>query len=171
MSSSARNSRRRSSTRSSQPLERTIAHLRARFPAFGNRPLGWDDALELAELLDATVQIRTSMEDAFLLTDSGGARIVVSDRLYLPTWGVFCVAHELGHWLLHPGARQYYLGSPGWLDKTESQANLIGLLALWPRPAPYPRILKIEEGEGVVQLYLALTSPGRDRKLSLRRYK
>jgi hypothetical protein len=102
----------------------------------------------------------------------------VSQRLDLSAWGVFCVAHELGHWLLHPGTRQYYLRSPGWLDKTESQANVVGLLALWPCSPPYPRVLRIEEGERVVHLHVAFPASRRSgpaprwrtRKLTMPRY-
>ena len=152
--------------------------MRSRFAPFGERPLTWEDALELAEALGATVQLRACREDAILLVPSGAPRIVVSHRLDLSAWGVFCVAHELGHWLLHPGARDYYLRSPGWLDKAESQANVVGLLALWPRPAPYPRVLGLEEADGLVHLHVAFTTSRargpaprwRSRRLSIRRY-
>jgi hypothetical protein len=134
-----------------------VAGLRSRFAPFGERALGWDDALVLAEAVGARVELRPCREDAILLVSSG-PRVIVSERLDLPTWGVFCVVHELGHWLLHPGTRQYYLRSPGWLDKTESQANVVGLLALWPCPAPYPRVLRIVEGERLVHLHVAFTT-------------
>jgi hypothetical protein len=156
-----------------------VAELRSRFPPFGERALGWNDALALAEAVGARVELRPCREDAILLVSAGGPRVIVSERLDLPTWGVFCVAHELGHWLLHPGTRQYYLRSPGWLDKTESQANVVGLLALWPRPAPYPRVLRIVEGEGLVHLHVAFTTSRgsgpaprwRSRELTMPRYR
>ena len=179
MTSSARRSPRSSSTGSSRPLDHAVAHIRSRFAPFAERALVWDEALELAEALGATVQLRACREDAILLVPSERPRIILNERLDLPTWGVFCVAHELGHWLLHPGARQYYLRSPGWLDKTESQANVIGLLALWPSPAPYPRVLGIEEADGLVHLDVAFTTSRgqgpaprwRSRKLTMRRYR
>ena len=141
--------------------------------------LGWDDVLALAEALGAGVQLRACREDAILLVLGETPRIVVNERLELPTWGVFCVAHELGHWLLHPGTRQYYLRSPGWLDKTESQANVVGLLALWPRLAPYPRVLHVAEADGVVHLHVAFTTSRgrgpaprwRTRMLTMPRYR
>lgn len=72
-----------------------------------------------------------------------------------------------------------YLRSPGWLGKTESQANVIALLALWPHQPPYPRILKIEEDDGLVHLMVAFTTTLRydlgqawtSRKLTLQRYR
>jgi hypothetical protein len=178
MGSSARKWRRPSSRGSSRPLEHGVDELRTRFATFGERALGWDDALALATALGATVELRPCPEDAILLVPAGAPRVIVSERLDLSTWGVFCVAHELGHWLLHPGTREYYLRSPGWLDKTESQANVVGLLALWPRPAPYPRVLRIEEGDGVVHLHVAFTTSRqagpaprwRSRTLTMPRY-
>lgn len=179
MTSSAPSSRRSSSTGSSRPLDQAVAGIRSRFAPFGERPLGWDDALLLAEALGATVQLRMCREDAILLVSSDQPHVILSQRLDLPSWGVFCVAHELGHWLLHPGTRQYYLKSPGWLGKTESQANVIGLLAVWPRPAPYPRVLSVEEADGLVHLHVAFTTSRgagpaprwRSRRLTLRRYR
>ena len=179
MTSSARKSPPSSSTGFSRPLDHAVAHIRSRFPRFGEHSLVWDEALELAEALGATVHLRACPEDAILLVPSDRPRIILNEQLDLPTWGVFCVAHELGHWLLHPGARHYYLQSPGWLDKTESQANVIGLLALWPRPAPYPRVLGIEEADGLVHLDVAFTTSSgrgpaprwRSRKLTIRRYR
>jgi len=178
MTSSARNCRRPSSIGSSRPLDHAVAEIRSRFAPFGERVLGWDDALRLAEAFGGKVELRSCPEDAILLVPEDAPRVIVSERLDLPTWGVFCVAHELGHWLLHPGTRQYYLRSPGWLDKTESQANVVGLLALWPRPAPYPRVLRIEEGERLVHLQVAFTTSRgsgpaprwRLRKLTMPRY-
>lgn len=158
MTSSARRCRRSSSSGSSRPLELAVAELRSRFSPFGERVLGWADALALAEALGATVELRPCREDAILLAPADAPRVIVSDRLDLSRWGVFCVAHELGHWLLHPGTRQYYLRSPGWLDKTESQANVVGLLSLWPCPAPYPRVLGVVEDAGLVRLRVAFTT-------------
>jgi hypothetical protein len=158
MTSSARSSRRSSSTGSSRPVDAALAEIASRFPTFGARPLGWDDALALAEALGATVALRACREDAILVVPETAPRIIVSQRLDLSGWGVFCVVHELGHWLLHPGTRQYYLRSPGWLDKTESQANTLGVLALWPAPPPYPRVLRVEEADGLVHLHIASTT-------------
>jgi hypothetical protein len=126
------------------------------------------------------VQARSIQHDAALVSNTSQPWIAVSDRLQLQTWGVFCVVHEVGHLLLHPGSRDFYLRSPGWLGKTESQANVIALLALWPqRTPPYPRILKIEEDDGLVHLTVALaaSSPSglerawTSRQLTLQRYK
>jgi hypothetical protein len=40
---------------------------------------------------------------------------------------------ELTHYLGHPSPREFYLGSPSWISKTQTQANTLDLLALWPR--------------------------------------
>jgi len=106
----------------------------------------------------------------------------VSDRVHLETWGAFCLPHELAHHLLHPGPREFYLGSPGWHSHCEAQANLIGLLALWPHVGghPYPRILQIDGADpALVALHIAVTSGGggdyaarwTSRRLTLQRYK
>ena len=125
---------------------------------FLERALGWEDAMVLAGKLGLDVELRRIRQDAYVTARFGRPRILVSDRLYLPTWGTYCVVHELAHSLTHPGRREYYLGSPGWLGKVESQANQIALLALWPQPAPYPRILQITEEGDAVTLHLAITT-------------
>lgn len=166
------------STRSSSPLDRVLRRLRQAHPPFLERPLAWEDAVVLAGRLGLDVELRRIRQDAYVTARFGRPRILINERLFLPTWGVYCVVHELAHFLTHPGRREYYLGSPGWLGKIESQANQIALLALWPRPAPYPQILQITE-EGVsVTLHLALTTPSAydlgarwtSRRLTLRRY-
>jgi hypothetical protein len=143
------------------------------------RALAWTDAVGLVEAFGGTIALRACREDAFLLVLGDALRIVVSERVDRRMWGVFCVVHELGHWLLHPGTREYYLRSPGWLAKTESQANVVALLALWPRPAPYPRVLGVEEARGLVHLRVTFTSSRaagpaprwRSRTLTMPRYR
>ncbi len=136
--------------------------------------------MQLAERFGIPVRTRSIQYDATLVSSAPRPWIAISDRLHLETWGVFCVVHEVGHLLLHPGSRDLYLRSPGWLSKTESQANVIALLALWPhRSAPYPKILEIKEDNGLVHLTIALTTQLRydlgqtwtSRQLTLQRYK
>lgn len=176
---SAPKSRSSSTPRSATPLDRAVAEIRRRFPAFNERRLTWDDAVALAGAFHLPVHCRPIKADSAIANGAGRPWIAVSDRLDLTTWGVFCVVHELGHRLLHPGPRDFYLGSPGWMGKTESQANVIALLALWPHKPPYPKILKIDEDDGLVHLLVAFTTQSRydfgarwtSRQLTLQRYR
>ncbi len=150
------------------------------FPAYNTRQLGWDDAVELARLLQVPIEVKDVRQDAYLARRFSGARIVVSGRLHQPTWGVFCVVHELAHHLIHPGPREFYLGSPAWLEHVETQANLTAWLALSPRRPgrDLPRILKIEFVDGLVRFMIAFVAdarhdigaPSTTRTLTLQRY-
>lgn len=109
-----------------------VRRLHGALAYFGSRRLTWDDAMDLCARIGVTVAFGRAPYDAQLLVRQGRTRIFLDDRIHRPTWGVFCVVHELAHALLHPGDREHYLGSPGWEDKIESQANLVALHALWP---------------------------------------
>jgi hypothetical protein len=125
------------------PASIAVHRLHGTITAFGERRLTWDDSVDLCKRVGVSVTLGRSRYDAILLEQGGRARILVDERVYRPAWGVFCVVHELAHRLLHPGDREYYLGSPGWESKIESQANLVALHALWPRLSFETRVQKI----------------------------
>ncbi len=135
--------------------------------------------MAFAHALHVDVELARARHDAALVSRAGRRVILVSDRLHFESWGVFCVVHELAHLIGHPAPREFYIGSPGWVAKTESQANIAALLALWPRPAPYPRPLKIEFVDRAVHLLVAFTAASRydlgdrwtSRRLTLQRYR
>jgi hypothetical protein len=145
------------------PTERAVATFRRRLLAFNRDRLSWDQAEALAAAFGLQILSGPLNRDAVLVSRSGRPRIFVSAELHRPTWGVFCVIHELAHHLFHPGSRDYYLGSPGWLGKIESQANVLALLALWPRRSGplYPSILKAEIADSVVTLLVGVPTPSR----------
>lgn len=161
------------------PLERLVRQLHHAYPRYSEHPLTWDDAVAMAERMGAPVEVRPARADAVVRTGLGGRRtLVVSDRVYPPTWGVFCVVHELAHLVGHAGHRDDYLGSPGWLGKVESQANVAALLALWPRPLPYPALLAAAVAPREVRLTVGIRTPSQgvgeymtSRHLTLQRYR
>lgn len=156
--------------------------LQCKYPMFNREPLAWEDAVMLAGAHGLQVELRRAQRDAILSVGFGLPEIIVSDRLSRSGWAVFSVVHELAHYVGHPGPRDFYLCSPGWHHKTESQANVVALLALWPRPGgPYPKILKIESPaeDGSISFVIAYPTAGHvgnagawtTRKLALRRYR
>ena len=169
-----------SRTRSSpRPLDRIVRALQSRFEHYNRRRLTWTDAVNLCAAFSINVSIERSRHDAVLSRQLGQTRIIVSDRVHLDTWGVFCLAHELGHELMHPGPREFYLGSPGWYGRTEAEANVLGLIALSPHGAaePYPRILQVKPAGDAITLQLWLARTELDstrwisRDLTLQRYR
>lgn len=167
--------------RAPTPVEALVTRLQRKYPVFNRERLTWEDAMSMAGAHGIHVELRRAARDAILAVGFGPPKIVVSDRLSRPSWAVFSVVHELAHYVGHPGPRDFYLCSPGWHHKTESQANVVGLLALWPRPGgPYPKVLKIElQGEdGLISFVIAYPTAGRfdvagewtTRRLTLKRY-
>lgn len=137
--------------------------------------------MTLAGALGIQVDLRITQRDAALWVGFGPPRIIVSHRLDRRGWAVFSVVHELAHYVGHHGPRDFYVRSPGWHHKTESQANVLGLLALWPRPGgSYPRILTIAPSaeDGMISFVVAYpthepfdaTGAWTTRRLTLRRY-
>jgi hypothetical protein len=141
-------------------LEGVVRRLHHIAPSFNQRRLSWDEAVTLAAQLGAPVVLQRSRLDAYLARPYAGARIVVDRGLNQADWGVFCVVHEIAHLLVHPGPREFYLGSPGWCAHAETQANTLALLALSPQPSgpPYPRVLQAEAGGAWIQLLITYVS-------------
>jgi hypothetical protein len=171
----------RRALRSSSALEGVVRRFHQVLPAFNERRLSWDEVVVLAGQLGAPIVLHRGRVDAYLARRFGGTRLVVDQRVNRESWGVFCVMHELTHLVAHPGTREFYVGSPGWFNKTETQANSVALLALAPQPAgpPYPRILSAT-AEGAVMsfdmTYVTDRISGQlgprwvTRKVSLQRY-
>ncbi len=168
--------------RTPTPVEALVTRLQRKYRVFNRERLTWEDAVTLAAAHGIQVELRRAQRDAILSVGFGPTRILVSDRLSRSGWAVFSVVHELAHYVGHPGPRDYYLCSPGWHHKTESQANVVGLLALWPRPGgPYPKVLKIEPPaeDGLISFVVAYPVAGHveiagawtTRTLMLQRYR
>jgi hypothetical protein len=113
--------------------------MRRVMPDFARRRMTWGDFLDVCQRERIRVEVRPYLFDELLSRHGRWPRIIINAGLQ-EAYRIFVGFHALGHWVAHPGPREFYLGSPGWLDITELEASTIGYLALAPHPAgpPYP---------------------------------
>jgi hypothetical protein len=118
--------------------------MRRFMPDFARRRMTYADLLEVCRREGIVVDERPSLFDEMLTRHGRRPRIILNAWLSEP-YKIFAGFHALGHWVCHPGPREFYLGSPGWLDATELEASTIGYLAIDPYPGPpYPLLLRAE---------------------------
>jgi hypothetical protein len=155
-----------------------VALLGAKIPGFGQRRLDYGDFLAVCRRERIRVETRPYLWDEYL--NRWGSRPTITLNTGLtPTYKTFVAFHALGHWFLHPGDIEYYLGSPGWLDQTEIEASTVALLALnpWPAGPPYPTLERAHTDGDLMRLWVAFPErrPGermgwRRRRVALQRY-
>jgi hypothetical protein len=139
---------------STSALAHSLALARERIPDLGRRRLTHQDLVQTC----AREGVQLRLEPALLderLTRRGGPPTITINAALMPDYRVFLGFHALGHWLFHPGSKEYYLGSPGWLDKIECEASTLGFLALFPYPGPpYPIVQRSRIDEAWVHLWV-----------------
>jgi hypothetical protein len=127
--------------------------MRRLIPNFNTRPLAYADFLAVCGQLGILVEEKPYLFDEYLSRWGRRPKIIINAGL-TPLYRAFVGFHALGHWVAHPGGRDFYLGSPGWLDKTELEASALGYLAVAPHPGgpPYP-VLERAHIEGDMMLF------------------
>lgn len=111
--------------------------------------------LAFAEGLDVRISSLPNI-DAWLVRKSSGRGIIrVSDRIPNGVRFRFSIAHELGHWMLHPQLSQGFLCSASdFVDYSDSieeaEANHFASSLLIPKPWISPEIWRNDPSFGVV---------------------
>ena len=120
-----------------------LAVARREIPDFGARSLTYDDFLAVRRRQGIRVDVRPYLFDEYLSRRGPHPAITLNVGLG-SLYTAFVGFHALAHWFCHPGDQEFYLGSPGGLEKTELEASTVGLLALAPRPhgPPWPRLAR-----------------------------
>lgn len=126
--------------------DRLITAMQRFVPDFLRRRLTYADFLNACRRASIRVAVQPYLFDEYL-SRWGRSRIILNAGLAEP-YRTFVGFHALGHWVAHPGPREFYLGSPGWLDKTELEASTLGYLAIAPVPGPPYPILEQAHVEG-----------------------
>jgi hypothetical protein len=128
--------------------------MRRLVPDFAHRRMTYGDFLDACVRERITVDVRPYLFDEYL-TRHRRPRIILNAGLSEP-YRVFVAFHALGHWVAHPGPREFYLGSPGWLDITEIEASTLGLLAVqpWPTGPPYPLLERAHVEDDAMLLWV-----------------
>jgi hypothetical protein len=152
-------------------MDVAIAAIRRRLPDFTRRAMTFEDFLVIAAHEQLTVEVKPYPMDEHLVRRPL-ARIVLNAGL-AERYRTFMGFHALGHWFLHPATQEFYLKSPGWLDRVELEASAIGYLALAPYRdgPPWPRLVKAVRTELQMDFFVEYPEqiPGRKLRWKPRR--
>jgi hypothetical protein len=128
--------------------------MRRLVPEFARRPLTWDDFTGVCRAEGIDVGFHEGEPDERLMRGDLRSRISLRRRLR-PTYQLFVAWHALGHYVLHPSPSTYHF-ERGRMDSIETEASLVGLLALtpWVAGPPYPRLHDVVADETMLVFHV-----------------